>query len=243
MEGHPEEDHDGEHQAEADDALLGLGLGKLGSIGGSSVGSLLVALAGEDVLVGGAEGVVDSDTDDQRYASHGKGEVVGIGLADAERGLSPLHDLDGSGRGEHGTDVDGHIEQRETGVALRGIVRTVIETTHHHLEVTLEETRTQGNEDERQTHCGNGNRVLTQRQREHQVAEEHDKDTRGDHTAKAKLVGSDTTNDGQEIDHHEEGGVDRTCRTSGETEVCLQIEQEHSQHRVVAEALACVCQS
>lgn len=42
--------------------------------------------------------------------------------------------------GEHGADVDGHIEKGESRVALSAVAGLVVEVAHHHLEVALEET-------------------------------------------------------------------------------------------------------
>ena len=76
MESHPEEDNHSEYETEADDALLCLSLGKLVGLLGRSLIVLALVLRSKYVLVGGAEGIVDGDADDELSTSHGECEVV-----------------------------------------------------------------------------------------------------------------------------------------------------------------------
>ena len=92
------------------------------------------------------EDVVDGNGENQRGTSHSKGEVIGVVHRGAEVLLCPLHNLHGSRRSKQGTDVDGHVEDGEARVALSGILRVVVEVAHHHLEVSLKQSRTQTDE-------------------------------------------------------------------------------------------------
>ena len=123
MECHPEEDNHREDEAECHDAFLGL----LGS-------QFLHFCTRSSHLLGGVlhmaeprtASVVDDDGEDERSACHHEGKVVGVVHAHAEAGLRPLHDFHGSGRREHRTDIDCHVEEGERGVATVSILRVVV---------------------------------------------------------------------------------------------------------------------
>ena len=168
--------------------------------------------------------------------------MVGLLLAYAERGLCPFHNLDGCGRREHGTDIDSHIEEAEAAVALVGILWCVIELANHNLEVALEESRSETYEHQCHTESYDGRRAGSERNGEQHVADEHDDDARCHHLAKTETVGCDTANDGKEVDHHQECGVDAAGRAGSETEIGLKIKNEYGQHGVIAKPLAGVGQ-
>ena len=123
-----------------------------------------------------------------------------VGLVD-EAGLAQEAVGDGGsgGRGEHGADVDGHIEQREGGIALRGILRVVIEVAHQDLEVTLEQAGADGNKGEGADHQGDAERVGGGRDGEAQVTGEHHRDTGHDALAVADLVGEPAADHRHEV--------------------------------------------
>ena len=204
MEGHPEEDDHGEHQAEGHDALLGLLIRQLWLIDSGSGLGVILLLAALRVAESGAEHVIDGYRQDERRAGHGKGEVIGVVARIAQGRLGILLNPDGCRRGKQGTDIDGHIEEREAGVALRGILRVIIEIAHHHLQVALEQACAQANEHERGQHHHEGQRVAAKGHGQQQIAGKHDEDAHRHHAPKAELVGHDTTNERQKIHQHEE---------------------------------------
>ena len=138
MECHPEEDDDCKDEAERDDALLGLLLGEFLYRCGIGYGSLLRASL--RMTEGAAEQIIDSDRQDQRGTSHSKREVVGIIAGIAQSRLSIFLNLDGCRRGKQGTDIDGHVENGETCIALVLVLRIIVEVAHHHLQVALKES-------------------------------------------------------------------------------------------------------
>ena len=88
--------------------------------------------------------------------------MIGIVARITQCRLGILLDLNGSRRSKQGTDIDGHIEDGETGVALVGILRIIVEITYHHLEISLEETRTETDQQQGCQHHHKGHRVTTQ---------------------------------------------------------------------------------
>ena len=243
MEGHPEEDDHSIYQAEGHDALLCLFLGKFLNSSRSTVCSLVsILLDAFGVTEGAAEGIVDGDRQNERCTCNGKREVVSIIAGIAQSSLSILLNLNGSGRCKQGTDIDGHIENREACIALVLILRIVIEVAHHHLQVTLEESCTKTNEQQGSQHDYQCHSITTQGYRQQQVAGKHDDDTRGHHTTKAELVGHHTTNEWEKIHKHEKRTVDGACHSGRQSVVGSQEQSEYGQHGVVTKALACVGQ-
>ena len=76
MESHPEEDNHSEYETEADDALLGLSLGKLISLLNRILVVLALGLRSKHVLVCDAEGLVDGDPDNKRSTCHSECKMV-----------------------------------------------------------------------------------------------------------------------------------------------------------------------
>ena len=148
-----------------------------------------------------------------------------VGLVD-QAGLGQVAVGQGRGgrRSEHGADVDGHVEEAESGIALGGILRVVIEIAGHHLEVALEQTRADGDEQqgadhqgERQPAVGEGIRG----DREEKIAEEHNGYAGDDTLAESDLVGKPSAEDRHEIDGSQENGVELAGRSSREAELRL----------------------
>ena len=229
MEGHPEEDDHEEHEAEGHDALPGVFRREFLDLFGG-LGTLLLAF---HVTVELAESVVDDDGDDEGGAGDGEGEVVGGVLAPAHAHAPFLH-LDGRGRGEEGADVDGHVEEGEAGVAFLRILGIVVEVTDHDLEVALEEAGAETDQQQRQHHEEQRDRVSAHRDGQEEVAEEHDGDADDHHLAETELVGEDTAHEGEEVHHAEEGAVDEAGGARAQAEVGLEEEREDRDHRVVA---------
>ena len=197
MESHPEEDNNCKDEAKCHDALFGFFLRELfyrSSIGSSSL--LRTTLC---MTEGRTENVIDGDRQDERSASYCKREVVGVVRAIAQRGLCILLNLNGSGRCKQGTDVDGHVENRETRVALVLILRVVVEVAHHDLQVALKQTCTKADEQQSCQHDYQSNGVATQGYREQEIACKHNHNTRSHHATEAELIGHDTTDEREEI--------------------------------------------
>jgi len=152
-------------------------------------------------------------------------------------------ELHGSRRSEERTDVDGHIEDRETVVTLGSIAGIVIELTDHHLQVALEERRADRDQQQGGSHHRDSSHAIAGGHGEEQIADEHDEDAKRHTAPEADLVSHGTADDRQEIDEHEERGVDSTGQSLAPSEVGLQEEHEDGQHRVVAKTLSCVGQS
>ena len=198
VEGHPEEDDDGEDKAKGHDAvgrflLRELGLGVAGS-GRGRLGGIV------GMLEGAAEGVVDDDAHHEGEAGHAKGVVVGVGHGGAEVLLGVVHDLDGGRRGKEGADVDGHVEDGECGVALAFQLGVVVEVTDHDLQVALEEAGAYADHEQGGEHEHHGGDAVSGGDGEHEVAQEHDDDARSDALAVADAVGQGAAHKRQEID-------------------------------------------
>ncbi len=174
-------------------------------------------------------------------------ELVGqggdVGLVD-EAGLAqePVGDGRGGGGSEHRADVDGHIEQREGGITLGGILRVVVQIAHEDLEVTLEQAGTDGDEGERADHEGDAQAVGRARDGKAEITGEHDGDTGHDAFAVADLVGQPATDHRHEIDGGQEDGIDLAGGSAAPAELGLEEEHEDGQHRVVAEPFSGVGQ-
>ena len=154
MESHPEEDHHGKHHEQRDHTFLCLlGAERLHLC---TAGSSLLLGSVLHVLEPRAASVVDDYAQYQRGASHHECEVITVVHAVAQRLLCPRHDLHGCCRGEHCTDVDCHIEQRECCVTAVGVLRIVVQVAYHHLQVALEQTCAQRDEQQRCQHGGHG---------------------------------------------------------------------------------------
>ena len=145
MECHPEEDNYGKHEAKANDALFGFALREFRNVGCSIIAGLVV-FACKHMAIGATESIIDGDRNDKAQASHGKGIMIRVSLRNAKRLLCPFHNLDGCCWSKHSTNIDSHIEEAETAIALVGIFRSVVEFANHYLEVALEKTCTEANE-------------------------------------------------------------------------------------------------
>ena len=241
MESHPEKDHHSKHQTQCHDALLGLLLRQLRLRAGISLHSILL-LAALGMTEGITEDVINGDGKNQRSTGHGKREVIGVVAGIAQCCLGILLDPDGSRRSKECTDVDGHIEDGEASIALVLILRVIIQVTHHHLEVTLEESSSKADEQESCQHDDQCKTIASQGHRQQQITCKHDDDTCGHHLAKAELVGHNTTDQREEIHQHQERTIDRAGHSRRQSVVGSQKQCENREHRVIAETLARVGQ-
>ena len=235
MECHPEEDDHSKDEAKADDAFLRLGRRHLLYL---FLSRSLVLLDREHLLVCASAQEINKDGGDDRDTSDGKGKVIRVGLAVTERRLRPVHNLDGSSRGEQSTHVDGHIEEGEARVAFVGKLRSVVEVAHHHLQVALEQTCSETDEQQGCAHSSDGNGAAAKRNGQQQIAEEHNHDADDYHLAIAPAVGSHASDEGKEIDGSQKPSVNLACRTSGKAEILTKKECKDSEHRVVTETFA-----
>ena len=83
MEGHPEEYHHSIHEHQAYDTLYGLTLAQLLLIAALNL-SPIALLDIQHLLESGLETIVDTDGDNKGNASHGKGKVIRVLLADTK---------------------------------------------------------------------------------------------------------------------------------------------------------------
>ena len=238
MESHPEEDDHGEHEAQRHDAVFCL-LGRELRLG---VLSRHVGSCGLRVAVGvferAAEGVVDGDAHHEREAGHGESVVVGVGWRGSPVGLGVLHDFDGGRRCEEGADVDGHVEDGESRVALALQLGVVVEVAHHHLQIAFKEARADAHHEQGGKHEHHGGHAVACRDGEHEVAQKHHDDARRHAFAVADAVGQRAAHEGQKIDQGQEASIDGAGRAFRPAEVGFQEEREDGQHGVIAEALA-----
>ena len=242
MECHPEEDNNCKDEAEANDAFLGVVLCRnfrflsLDSL----VGLLRCAYHMSEGLLAQ---IIDKDRGNHADASNGKGKVIGVGFAVTERRLCPVHDGNGSRRSKQSTNVDGHVEERETTVALVGKLRSIIEVAHHDLQVALEEACSQRHKQEACTHCDDGRSGASERHRQDEVTDEHYHNAQHNHLAVTVLVGKHTAKQGQQIYDEQEVGERLAGPTRVETKVVMKEKDEDGQHGVIAETLASIGKS
>ena len=288
VEGHPEEDDDGEDEAEGDDAVLGL-LGRQFDHVLAGGGRLLGVDVG--VLEPGTEAEVDGHRHNQGHARDGETEVIGgrelvdvvlaeirqvhdgdirtghhglesfegrrvleravealvrqggdVGLVD-ETGLGQVavRQRGRRRRGEHGAEVDGHVEQGEAGVPLGAVFGIVVQVAGHDLEVALEQARAHGDEEQGADHHGEGEAAVGEgvgRDGQGKIAQEHHGNTCDDALSETDLVRKPSAEHRHEIDGCEENGIELAGSGGGEAELRLQEQEEDGQHRVVPEALA-----
>ena len=168
MESHPEEDNHSEYQTEANDALLGLSRTHL--LNFLRLLTILLLVRSQHLLISLLTQEVNQDGNDDRYTSHGKCEVIRVCLSVTEVILCPSHDGGCCCWSKQGTNVDSHIEERETRVTMLGIFRIIVEVTYHHLKVTFKETSTQTYKQQRCSHSSHSYRSSTQRYSEEEIA-------------------------------------------------------------------------
>ena len=146
-------------------------------------------------------------------------------------------DFGGRHGGKHRADVDGHVEKAEAIVAESAVFGLVVEVAHHHLEIALEQARSNGNQGQSREH-GDFGGGCGHRYGQQQVAEKHHDDSRADHLAITETVGQHTTYEGHEVDATEEDAVNITSLCLVVAELGLQEEHEDGQHGIIAKALA-----
>ena len=169
--------------------------------------------------------------------------MVGIVAAITQRNFCILLDLNGCRRSKQGADIDSHVEDRESRVALVGIFGIVIEVAYHHLEIAFEQSCTKADEQQSCQHHDKGETISSQGYTEQQITCKHNNNTRRHHFAKAKLVGQHTAKEREEVDEHKERTIDGACQSGRQSVVCSQEKGEDGQHGVVAKSFTRVGQS
>ena len=103
--------------------------------------------------------------------------MIGVCLRVAKAHLRPVHNLYCSRRGKQRADIDEHIEQGESCIALLSIAGVVVEVAHHNLQITLEHTCSEADKNQGCSHCRSSHGATTQRNGQKQIAEEHYENT------------------------------------------------------------------
>ena len=167
------------------------------------------------------------------------GHAVGVEPPTAEHGS---HE-----GGEDAADVDEYVEYLEAGVALRAVFGIVVELTDDGLEVALEETVAEGDEEERDAgYCEEPGGVALGGENgygKNHVAKGHDEEARDDSTlVVAGLVGNVSAHEAENVDAGIEEWVDECARLFIEAELGAKEQDENGVHDVVAESFAHVAQ-
>ena len=244
VECHPEEDDHGENEAERNDASPRVGRRKFHSFFFCLVffGGIGFFLLSFDVTEGRARCKIDKHRDDQRNTGHGKSEVVAIGLGETDV-LGVLHDFHSRARSEERTDINGHVENGEGRVSLTGQFRTFVQVAHHDLEISFEKSRSHTNQCQCTDDGDHSRCTVAQGEGQQKVAQEHDRDADRHHATVTEFIGENTSDEGEEINEHQECGIVRPGESGTPSKVILEEQHENGQHRVVAESLAGVGES
>ena len=139
----------------------------------------------------------------------------------------------------HGTDVDEHVEEAETGITPCSVLRRVVEVSGQHLQVALEQAGSDADEQQRSYHRGDSDSVCRGGYRESCVAQEHYHRSVDNALSIAYPVGDHTAYDRHEICDCDEDGVNLSGQRGAEAELRLEKHRKDGDHRVVAEAFAC----
>ena len=183
------------------------------------------------------EVAVDIPTGEQGVAEAGEVGVVGVALHLDEGVAHPY----GDEGGDAAADVDEHVENLETGVALVAVFGVVIELAHDCLEVSFEESVTE--RDHKQRAQGNPLGGDEGGNCQEGVAQTH-YDESGDDGALVVLglVGNHASHEGEDVDGAVECRVEGTGLTSVEVELRHEEQRQDGHHNVEAEAFAHVAQ-
>ena len=140
---------------------------------------------------------------------------------------------------KHGSEVDGHVEEREGRVATVGVAAVVVKVAHHHLKVAFEQAGTGGDEQQgcEENHEG-GVGADGGGGRHEGVAYKHYGYTCENAFIEAPAVSEPSSQYGHEIHKSQEDRVDLARPGGVESEFCLKEEEEYGQHGVVAESFS-----
>ena len=146
---------------------------------------------------------------------------------------------------EHCTNVDGHVEQAERGITLIGILGIIIQVTHQHLQVSLEQAGSYCNQSQSGKQCPFVNHLGCHWNGQSQITENHHECAYGDALAVTYFIGNDTTQQGHEIDSCKKNCIHLSGCVLIPAELGSHVESKDGKHGVVTESFACVgqCQS
>ncbi len=153
----------------------------------------------------------------------------------------PAAEHRGHKRGHYAADE--HVEDLESGIALRRIAGIVVKLADNSLEVTLEQTVSECDEEERSARQRQQPRLVAcsgeDRNGEDHISQCHHYQTPDDgRLVVLCLVGDDTAHKAQYVDSRVEEGINKGAGLFGESEFRTQEEHEHRVHDVVAEPFA-----
>ena len=199
--------------------------------------AFLQAVAGIGVQIGIV--IVQCGEVVELYVIGRNGGIVGITVLFEEVVIDGV----GHARGEECSDVDEHVENGESDVAVTAVFGVVVKVADQGLEVTFEAScpdcnQCQGGEhDEFARHIGIG------RHRKQQITAEHDDETDQDGLSVTQyLVGDDTAQEGEEVHSGEENAVNHTGCGARQAEFRLHEQGQDGKHGVIAEAFSHVGQ-
>ena len=132
VEWHPEEDNDSKNKTKSNNTLLSLLWSKF-FLSTSRVSFLALTCTCLNMLKGAAERIINHHWHDQWHTSNCKREVVSIITRITKRMLCPFLNSHSCCRSKECTNVDCHVEDRETWIALCWQLWCIIKITHHHL--------------------------------------------------------------------------------------------------------------
>ena len=165
-----------------------------------------------------------------------KVRVVEVAL----RAQPPVADAHGRKGGDHGADVDEHVENLEARIAQLGVLLVVVELAHQCLEVALEEAVAEGdNHQGADDHRFRGDGGYHQ----HGVTQRHDHDA-GDNRplVVAQAVGDESAHQSEDVNRGVEERIDFSGLLTVDAEFRHEEERQDGHHRVEAEAFAGVGQ-
>jgi len=164
----------------------------------------------------------------------GEGRDVGV-VKEGLFGQDPVADHFGGGGGQHRTDVDAHVKDTESAVAIGGIFRGFIHLAHQRLEVAFEETGAEG--DDGQGGDDQAEALIHRRgDRQQHITDEHHHQADADGLAEAEHpVGDEAAQQREKVDEEHEDTVDLAGRSSVHAVFGLQEEDEDRHHGVKAE--------
>ena len=199
--------------------------------------AFLQAVAGIGVQIGIV--IVQCGEVVELYVIGRDGGIVGITILFEEVVIDGV----GHARGEESSDIDEHVENGESDVAVTAVLGIIVKIADQGLQVTFEapcpyRNQGQGGEhDELARHVGFGGH------RQQQVTAEHDDETDQDGLSITQyLVGDDTAQEGEEVNSGKEYAVNHTGCGARQAEFRLHEQGQDGKHGVIAEAFTHVGQ-
>ena len=136
------------------------------------------------------------------------------------------------------TYVNGHIKDGKCRIAFGFQLGTVVQVSHHNLQISLKQTGTDTHQGKGRKHGACCQRSASQRDGEEQIAQKHDGDAYGNHFAVSELIGQDTADKGQKVNKHQKRRINRAGSGRRPSEVVLQKQDKYGKHGIISESLA-----